>query len=95
MKLEFNKSGPHQIRLYLGNVVNCWRWVWPAVGATEHSCMYHDLRSTVLKGPPPSETLVTLCKAHAPWHVIIEKLIEEYPDWEPHFMAAWNRHNES
>lgn len=37
---------------------------------------------------PPSHELRTLIEAAAPWYVVIDKLIEEYPQWQSHFEAA-------
>lgn len=38
-------------------------------------------------GPPPSETLKTLIAAGAPWYAVLDKFVEEYPQWEE--VLAW------
>jgi len=100
MRMKLNpRAHSHRIRIYMCNNTAfdgaAPRWAWPGAAVGSDAVMYGEgLGDDLLRGPPPSETLVTLCNAHAPWHAIVDKLIEEYPDWEPHFAAAWDTHVE-
>lgn len=40
----------------------------------------------------PSAELRLLIEAGAPWFAVLDKLIEEYPQWQEHFDAAIQRH---
>ena len=41
---------------------------------------------------PPSAELRLLIEAGAPWFAVLDKLIEEYPQWQEHFDTAIQRH---
>ena len=54
-------------------------WVFdPAEGICQMRCDGNRLAS----GPPPSETLRTLIECGAPWYAVLDKFVEEYPQWE-------------
>lgn len=51
-------------------------YFWSADGATRYSEVQ------------PSAELRTLIEAVAPWYVVLDKLAEEYPEWQTHFDKA-------
>ena len=73
----------YTVDLY-SNVVNDW-WAYPMTG--RYRCgMYAG--KCIEYGDPPSHELRTLIEVAAPWYVVIDKLIEEYPQWQSHLEAA-------
>lgn len=64
-------------------------WGYPASMREECFFSHHSLKRPDCYGSPPSETLKKLIEAQAPTYVVIERLIEEYPNWAEHFEAAW------
>ena len=41
---------------------------------------------------PPSAELCSLIEVGAPWYAVMDKLSEEYPQWQHHFDEAIRRH---
>lgn len=60
----------------------CDFWCYPSVRRPECSRLIHPGRISDNFGPPPSETLRTLIEANAPWYVVLDRFVEEYPQWE-------------
>ena len=49
--------------------------------------LYREAADEPEEGPPPSETLRTLIAAGAPWYAVLDRFVEEYPQWEE--VLAW------
>ena len=62
-------------------------WVYPTAALNDDLCVLM-LDSSNEYAAPPSHDLRVLIESAAPWFAVLDKLIEEYPQWEPHFAAA-------
>lgn len=77
----------HCIRVHLG-FYGSPRWAFPAVGSPNECVIYATPDGSDEFAAAPSADLVALCESRAPWFAVLDKLIEEYPQWESHFAAA-------
>lgn len=96
MQVEINPAlSCHRIRIHLrdGKFIHA-RWAFPAAGFPDECVLYSRPDSVENDfAQPPSADLIALCEARAPWYVILDKLTEEYPQWERYFaaVAEWER----
>ena len=76
----------HQYTIrYVGNPLDRQFWAYPA----SQPDLYGN-RCVLVRGyphgiqyaTPPSETLRTLIEVNAPWYVVLDRFVEEYPQWE-------------
>lgn len=94
MKLEayFKSAGCHN---YLVQSLHFY-WCYPSfndiTGGPEEKCWIHVNDKLDEKGNPPSEQLKLLIKASAPIHLVVDKLIEEYAEWEKYIISAYREH---
>lgn len=72
---------------------NCSFWAYPDCNGRDECVISPNFPTPCERADPPSHELRTLIEAAAPWYVILDKLTEEYPQWESHFAAAaeWER----
>ncbi len=77
---------PHRYTLRHGdNHVGHRFWTYPSAESRvygDRSVFVRDYPHGIQYGPPPSETLKTLIAAGAPWYAVLDKFVEEYPQWE-------------
>lgn len=58
-------------------------WFYPSIN--HDGLAGFSYRGSSEPGEPPSVELRALIEADAPWYVVLDKLIEEYPQWESRF----------
>lgn len=65
-------------------------WAYPAAfkEAGDVCVLVRRYPHGIMYGRPPSEALRTLVRSAAPWYVVLDRLIEEYPEWADSFDAA-------
>ncbi len=84
-------SPRHSIHTYVVSLCNgSRRWTYPSIGGgTQESSLYEARSAGFVKyAPPPSAELKALIEANAPWYVVLDKLSEEYPQWQEYFDLA-------
>lgn len=65
-------------------------WSYPASQPEVHGdrcVLVRGYPHGIQYGPPPSDTLRTLIECGAPWYAVLDKFVEEYPQWEE--VLAW------
>ena len=85
-----SNEGWYWFEAWLGPEQNKWHyWQYPAKWpASDHKGSKLHADGCEDHGPPPSETLKTLIAAGAPWYAVLDKFVEEYPQWEEVLMWA-------
>lgn len=93
MEFEFNES--RTCHKYVGFITRDYLpVVWGYPSSYRDQCYFnHDCANFRDEyGPPPSAELRSLIQAGAPWYAVMDKLSEEYPQWQHHFDEAIRRH---
>jgi len=80
----------HRYRVWIDSTSENLFFAYPAVDY-DNKCFIRT--GNILSYPDePSEQLKSLIASYAPMEVIIDKLIEEYPQWEEKIMQAYGQH---
>lgn len=57
-------------------------WSFPSYARPDLCVFTANYADTTHYAPPPSETLRALIEVSAPWYVVLDRFVEEYPQWE-------------